>query len=458
MSQKMPDNKRFLKIIFVLFFAAGCYLLAPAGLPEAARRVLFVFVLAALLWAFEIIPLYATSLGVVISLILLLCRPGGVLAMDALGYQTFLLPFGSPVIMLFFGGLVLARALQKYSIDHYIAAKFLKVFGNKPFFLMLGFMSATAFLSMWMSNTATTAMMMAMIIPLAKQIDERDPFRTGLLLSIPFAANIGGIATPVGTPPNAIAIGILANEGVRISFIGWMKMALPLAVIILIVISVILFIVFRPKQKSINFQIKEDLKLDIQAYKVAGVVILTIGLWLGSEWHKIPSAVVALLGAGSLAILNLLERKDFNKIDWDVLVLMWGGLALGKALDISGLSSWIVEFPVFGHHGFGLVAIFCVLGVVLSTFMSNTAAANLLVPIAIAVPGQNHVLLAVTIALSCSVAMALPISTPPNAIAFSSKMLKSADMLKAGILVSLISLALVLAGYEFMILKAFGSQ
>lgn len=431
------------------------YFLLPSSMPEAARRTACVFVFAALFWALEIIPLYATSLLVVLLQVFLLARPGGVLDMDSSGYAVFLVPFGSPVIMLFFGGFVLAAALQKYHIDKYLASAMLKGFGEKPYFIMLGFMVCTAVLSMWMSNTATTAMMMAMVMPLLMQFEEGDRFRTGLILSIPFAANIGGIGTPVGTPPNAIAIGILANEGIRVDFFSWMKMAVPLAVILIIAASFILYILYPPKIRNLRLQIEKKTRFDRKTVLTMMVAGVTIFLWLTSSFHKIPSSVIALLAAGLLAGMNLMTRDDFKRIDWDVLVLMWGGLALGEGMEISGLTKWIVAQPLFGHHGFVLVAVFCLLAVILSTFMSNTATANLLIPVVISIPGESHLMLAATVALSCSFAMALPVSTPPNAIAFATNMLKSRDMLKAGLIISVISVITVLFGFEFMLSKAF---
>jgi sodium-dependent dicarboxylate transporter 2/3/5 len=309
---------------------------------------------------------------------------------------------------------------------------------------------------MWMSNTATTAMMVAMIIPLLRQMDERDPFRTGLILSIPFAANIGGIATPVGTPPNAIAIGILADHGIHISFIDWMKMAFPLAIILVVVTSVVLYFLYPSNKSRITFVVPQERVFDHKAKLTVLIVILTVVLWLTSNFHKIPSSLVGLLAAGLFAAFGLLSKDDFKNIDWDVLILMWGGLALGVGMEISGLTQWVIGLPLFQQHGFVLVAVFCLLAVVFSTFMSNTATANLLIPVVMAIPGESPVLLATTVALSCSLAMALPVSTPPNAIAFATNMLHSRDMLKAGVVVSLISVALVLLGFKFVITRAFG--
>lgn len=450
------DAAKGWKFLCTLFLAAVCYFLAPVSLAEPARRVLFIFVIAALFWALEVIPLYATSLIIIILEILLLCRPGGIMGMNESGYNIFLVPFGSSIIILFFGGFILAQALQKYHLDEWIARHLLKLFGSKPYFLMLGFMITTAFLSMWMSNTATTAMMLAMVLPLLKQLDHKDHFRTALILAIPFAANVGGMGTPVGTPPNAIAIGILADNGVYLNFIAWMKMAVPLVIVILFIISLILLMLFPSKNKEIIFTIKEREKFDSKSKFVGLISIFTVLLWLTSSFHKIPSAVVALLSVGLFFITGLLDKEDFKEISWDVLILMWGGLALGKGMEISGLTKWTIGLPLFQQHGFLLVAMFCFLAIILSTFISNTATANLLIPVVMAIPKEDPVVLATVVALGCSLAMALPVSTPPNAMAFSSGMLKSRDMMLSGIIVSAISAILILIGFQFVITKVIG--
>ncbi len=450
------EKKNVRKALGATAVAFAVYLFAPAGLSEAARRMLFVFVFSALFWAFEIIPLYATSLLVVLWETFLLTRPGGVLGMDEGGYKIFMVPFGSPIIMLFFGGFVLATALHKYHVDRILAKRLLHLFGQRPYFVMLGFMFTTGFLSMWMSNTATTALMIAMLVPLLKQLDPDSPFRTGLILSIPFAANIGGIGTPVGTPPNAIAIGILADYGIHLKFLSWMKMAFPLAVSLIFVASAIMYLMFPPRKRKLALEIVTSRQFDRKTLLCMLIGALTVILWLSSEIHKIPSALTALLAAGLFAATGLLNRDDFKSIDWDVLVLMWGGLSLGKGMEISGLTSWIVGLPLFDQHGFLLIAVFCVLALVLSTFMSNTATANLIIPIVMSISGESHIMLATTVALSCSFAMALPISTPPNAIAFATNMIRGRDMLIAGALISLVSLIIVLLGFEFIISRAFG--
>ncbi len=454
---KSHSHTTAIKLIVTLIVAFAVYFFIPAD--EPARRVAFIFVFAALSWAMEIFALYATSLLVVLLSIFSLTQPeGGILDLGRSGFQQFLNPFASATIMLFFGGFVLATALNKYEIDRLIASRLMRVFGRRPFWIMIGLMGTTAFLSMWMSNTATAAMMIAMVRPLYEQLDRNDPFRTGLVLSIPFSANIGGIGTPVGTPPNAIALGILAQQDppVYLSFVKWMTMAVPLAIILLTLTAAILFFLFRPKHKEVDLQIKTSSNIDFKSKAVIAISMLTVLLWLTSEFHKLPESVVGLLGAGLFAATGLLNKEDFKRLDWDVLILMWGGLTLGRAMDMSGLSEWIVNLPIFSYEGFILFAIATFMAIFMSTVMSNTATAALLIPIIIVLPGADPIMLAIMVALACSFAMALPVSTPPNAIAFASNIIRSQDMLKAGSIISIISLIVMLAGYRIVLPLVFG--
>lgn len=404
-----------LGLISVLI-AGGVYFFAPPDMGEAARRMAFIFVLAAVFWAFEIFPLFVTSILVVVLQVLLLGRSDGVLEMPVDGYAVFLASFGDPVILLFLGGFVLALALQKYEIDKILALRLLNVFGRRPYFIMLGFMLVTGFFALWMSATATTAMMIALVMPFLKQIQEKDPFRTALILAIPFSASIGGIGTPIGTPPNAIAMGILAEHGIYLDFLAWVKMALPLAIILIFIASCILVWMFPPKTRELKLNVRFERTIDHKARLALGIAFITIVLWLSSGLHKIPAAVIALFSTSIFLVSGLITKEDFKRIDWDILILMWGGLALGDGMEISGLAQWLVGLPLFQQQGFMLVVVFCFLTAVLTTFMSNTATANLILPLVMLIPGESKVLLAITVALASSLATALPISTPPNKV------------------------------------------
>lgn len=439
--------------LLAVLTAAATYFFLPADCPEPARRTAAVFVLAAFFWGMEIIPLFATSILVVVLLIFLLAKPGGVLGADEAGFKLFFLPISNPIIMLFLGGFVLAAMVQKYRVDHVIVGRLLGFLGTRPYLILLGFGAATACMAMWMSNTAATALMLAVIGPVLAGLDADDRFKKALVLAIPFSASIGGIGTPVGTPPNAIAMGILAEHGIRISFLSWVLMAIPLVALMLLMTSILLYRMFPSKHPSITVRLELGEKLKGRAKGVIAIALLTILLWLTSEWHGIPESVVSLLGVALFAVFGFLSHEDMNSIHWDILILMWGGLALGQAMEISRLGEWVVALPLFDHSGFTLVAIFCVLTVLISTVISNTATANLLIPLAMSMPGENRALLAIVIALSSSFDMILPISTPPNAMAFATKVITARDLFRAGVVVMIAGAGLILLGHPFFITR-----
>lgn len=445
---------RFVTALIALFFSCLTYWLLPADCPELARRTACIFILAACFWAFEIIPLYATSLLVVLLLTFWLPGISGEIK-PSHTYEIFLSLFAHPIIILFLGGFVLAAMIRKYLIDQMMVSHLLKLFGEKPFWIMLGFMVSTAFLSFWMSHTAATALMLGLIHPILSNLSEKDLFRKALVLSIPFAANIGGIGTPVGTPPNAIAVGMLADQGMKIDFLSWMMMAVPLVVILLLVASFILILMFPPKKDSLYHFEPKIAKLDLKAKTAFFIFILTIALWVTSDWHGFSESMVALLSVGLFAGLQLMDKEDLNQIHWDVLILMWGGFALGKAIHLSGLGEWVVSMPLFRHEGFWLVAAFGVFTSLISMVISNTATANLIIPLVISlpIPNQEKLIITIVVALSCSFDMVLPISTPSNALAFSTNVITASEMFRSGLIIVILAMILLLAGYPIFISK-----
>ena len=178
------------------------------------------------------------------------------------------------------------------------------------------------------------------------------------------------------------------------------------------------------------------------------ILAVTVALWLTGDWHGISTAVVALLAAASLAALGVLDRHDVNSIDWDILILMWSGLSLGQAMQLSGLLDWVVRLPLAQMSGLALSASVAFLALGLSTFMSNTATANLIIPTAMALSSAQQGQLAILTALACSFAMAMPVSTPPNAIAFATGKVPVGDMIRAGGLISIVSVIVMLLGYQ----------
>lgn len=426
--------------------AIAVYLLLPPDCPEPARRTAVVLVLAAFLWFFELLPQFATSLMIVLLLIFFLGDSGG-----KTNYILFLAPFASPIIMLFFGGFMIAKALHKYHLDSYIAQHAFARFGRSPNGLLVALLIITAFVSMWVSNTATTVIMLGIIPGLIRQIPEGDPFAKGLTLAVPFAANIGGIGTPIGTPANAIALATLQEMGIRINFLQWMVIAIPLMILLLFVVWAILKVTHPLRHKAAKFEWEgETVQLSPQAYRVAWIFGLMVLLWVTSPLHGMQEAVVALLGSFLLIVTRLLDRHDVNTLHWDVLILLWGGLALGVGIQVSGLADWVVAHPIFHQGDLSLLLLFCLLTFILANFISHTATAALLIPIAVSVPTGNPAYIAVAIALASSFGMSLPISTPPNALAYSVGQVPVRNMLRAGLPISIASILIMLAGFELV--------
>ena len=424
-------------------------------LAHQPREIAFmsgIFVLAALLWVTEALPLFATALVVIGLEIILLANPGSWSGFGFANgmnpnYKDILSPFSDPILILFLGGFILARAAVKEGVDRALASSVLRIFGQKPIMVTLGLMLITATFSMFMSNTATTAMMITLVSPLLVNIPTEDPFRKGLLLCIPFAANIGGMGTPIGSPPNAVAIGFLRNAGQPVGFLDWMLIGVPLALLLLLLAWLVLNRIYRSPAKDLQLQAHAE-KIKPRGWFVVAVFCVTILLWLTDQWHGLPTAVTALLPVILFTATNIIDRKDYNNLEWHILALIAGGIALGLGMQLSGLDKVLISLIPGGS---GLIFLMLIVAtVLLSIFMSNTAAANLIIPLGItlaaAAPegsGSQMVIYGVSIALASSVAMALPISTPPNAIAYAKGIIETRDFVKVGGFLSLMAIILI---------------
>jgi solute carrier family 13 (sodium-dependent dicarboxylate transporter), member 2/3/5 len=433
-------------------------------LPRQAQLMSGIFVLAALLWMTEALPLFATSLVVVGLQILLLSNPGGWPHLGFEGaesppYQAILAAAVDPVVLLFFGGFLLARAAVKEGVDKAMASLILRPLGGSPAVVLLGIMGATALFSMWMSNTATAAMMMALVAPVAARLPADERFRTALLLAIPFGANLGGMGTPIGSPPNAVAAGFLRNAGHPVSFIEWMVVALPLMIALLLLVWAMLWRLYRPRTAGLRVMPPHE-PMQRRGWYVVGVFVATVMLWLTEPLHGLPAAAVALVPAVAFTATRLLHRDDVNSLEWNVLILIAGGISLGAGMRMTGLDSAIVQLLL--AQGLTsvllLLAILVSMTMLLSTFISNTAAANLLLPIGISLgvalggpEGAVEVEIAIAIALAASASMALPISTPPNAIAYAQGGIATRDLAFTGAIVGVTCALLLVFGTGFVV-------
>ncbi len=423
------------------------WLLGRGGVPREAAWMSGIFVLAAGLWVTEALPLFATSLLVIGLQLILLANPGG---WPGLGFATGVSPSyreilsvaADPVLLLFFGGFVLARAAVKEGVDRAMSAVLLRPFGTEPRRVLLGLMLVTLLFSMWMSNTATTVMMLALVTPMLAAMPPGEPFRKALVLGVPFAANIGGMGTPIASPPNAVAMGFLQKAGHHVGFLDWMLVAVPLVLGLALFTWWLLTKFFAPATAGLRLE-HAPARLTRRGWLVVAVFTVTVVLWLTDHWHGLPSAVVALLPAVVFTATGIFTREDIGRLEWHILILIAGGISLGTVVQ------WL---PVAGG-GLWLLAGLVLATMVVGSFMSNTAAANLLLPIGLSAAvttgpagGLSPVDAALSIALAASLSMVLPVSTPPNAIAYARGEFTTRDMARVALLVGGLAAVLIVAG------------
>ncbi len=426
------------------------------GLSLAGHFAMSIFLMAAVFWMFETIPIYSTSILVIFFQVILLSADG-LIDYSAFAYEPgpftlYVSTLADPIIILFLGGFVLADASVKYDFDKNLTRILLSPFGDRPKYIVFGLMAVTAVLSAFMSNTATTAMMITVIIPIIARMDPDDPARIGIALSIPFAANIGGIATPIGTPPNAVVIAALNQQGLDIAFSSWMIYALPLAVVMLLIAWWVLLKLYKPATEVLTIALDGKLKKSAHAYILYGTFAITVLLWITEGIHGIRSSIVALFPVAVLTLTSAINKQDIRKLPWEVLWLIAGGIALGISMKETGLAEWMVGAIAWENLTYILLlGVFGAVAVIMSNFLSNTVTASLLIPLALTLATSGvldgvfgMMMIGLVIALSSSFAMVLPISTPPNAIAVSTGIIETKHMVLPGIIIGLIGLGFVL--------------
>ncbi len=478
------------------------YLLLPADdpqLPEAARLTAGVATLMALWWMTEAIPLAATALLPIVLLPLLNIAPLN----EAAG------PYASKFIFLFLGGFLIALAIERCGLHRRIALRIIALVGTQPPRLIGGFMIATALLSMWISNTATSVMMLPMALgvislltgkwqekltganeadaALTRERAQRsiDHFSAALLLSIAYSASIGGIATLVGTPPNAFMAGLLHDQGIDIGFAQWMMLAAPLSLVFLFVswwlLTHWLFPV-RVKEipggrELIHAELKALGRMSRGEWTVAAVFLATATMWIARSplqgWQslvqfapwvaRVDDAIIAMVAALSLFAIPTDWKAGQTALDWntakrmpyEILILFGGGLSLAAAVDNSGLAAWICGYVAGVPVGSTVVIVLLATAVViyLTELTSNLATASVFLPVLYAAAGSlnakggqgvDPLLLVIPAALAASCAFMLPVATPPNAVVYGSGKLRIGQMIRAGFLLNFIAIALIM--------------
>lgn len=468
----MRRYNRYIKVTMISLIALIIALLPSTafgidGLTIIQQRVIAIFFWAALMWIFEPVPAWTTSLLIIVIMLLTISDSAvsplidGIDKKELISYKVVMNTFANPTVMLFMGGFILALVASKSGVDVSMARAMLKPFGSNPKVVLFGFMLVTAIFSMFVSNTATAAMMLTFLAPVLRQLPPSEKGTVSLALAIPIGANIGGLATPIGTPPNGIALQYINDvDGLNlgVDFGEWMIVMVPLVLVILIISWVLLSVLHPFTAKKVNLHIMGGAKKGWRTYVIYATLAVTILLWMFEKLTGINSYVVALVPIGVFALTRIIKSHDLKDIDWACLWMVAGGFALGEGMSKSGLAKALVEAIPF--DSWPVMVIMIGSGIIcwlLSQFISNSAATALMVPIMAAVgSGIGPALgdfggigtLLVGVAMSASFAMSMPISTPPNAIAYSTGLIKTSQMFRVGMLIGVISLAI---GYVLII-------
>ncbi len=437
------------KTIFFLLSALVSVLLVinlrGEDFTQTQDYTLFLLFMAIGLWITEAIPPFAVGILIIGFLVFTMGRNPD---MDV---SIYVQTWSDGVIWLFLGGFFLAEGMKKTKMDQQLLSFAMPKFGNKAKNVLLGLMMITALLSTMMSNTATTAMMIATVMPLFTTLGKDNPFSKALALGIPAAASIGGMGTIIGSAPNAVAVGALETIGIKITFLEWMVIGIPVAFLLNYLFWRVLVSTFhiknqvlsldfmhQPTARSHEYNDEEKIKKRI----VALVLISTLFFWLTSQWTGIPVSAVSGIPIVALTMLGIIDADDVRSLPWDTLMLVAGGLALGLAIQEQGLAEhFIAQIRNLHINFYALIGMFGLVAVLLSNFMSNTAATTILIPVAISLTGistgVDPYVLPVIIGMSASCALLLPVSTPPNAIAYSTGMIEQRDFRIGGIFVGL---------------------
>ncbi|MFP4130362.1 MAG: SLC13 family permease [Halorhodospira sp.] len=466
--------------------AIGGYLMgAPAGLTPAEWSVALVAILMAIWWISEALPLAATALVPIVAFPLLGVLPVGEVT-EA---------YGNDLIYLFLGGFFIAVTMQRWQLHRRIALHTISLVGPSPRRVILGFMLATAGLSMWISNTATAMMMLPIALAVLRQSEEEaqqrgEPLPRGfgvvLMLGVAYSASIGGIATLIGTPPNAVLAG-QAQElyDIEITFASWMAFGLPLSLLFLGIAWA--YLAFGRHCRGLGSlasgrePVRQELaalgRMDRAERRVLAVFALVAAAWVGRGFlpegvlEEVGDASIAMAGTLALFLLpsgrgqgeRLLDWQTAVQIPWDIVLLFGGGFALAAGFDASGLSESLAEaLELLDGASILLILAACVaLVVFLTEVTSNTATATVFVPLMGALAtamGFNPVVLMAAVAVAASCAFMLPVATPPNAVVFGSQALTVPDMARAGLVLNLITIALTTAFVYLLLPLALGVE
>jgi sodium-dependent dicarboxylate transporter 2/3/5 len=450
MSPDAARNRRGLKFLGSLVAALlAIWLVAEPSFDRAQVAVLFLLAFSVGLWITEAVPPFSVGLFIIGYLAFALGSP--LFTDDPQDIRIYANTFSSSVVWLMMGGFFLAKAMTRTKLDEDVIRLTLKMCGDHPRRVLFGLMMITMVFSMLISNTATTAMVVAALTPLLARLGKGSPVAKGLILGIPIAATTGGMATILGSPPNAIAVGALAARGESIGFLDWVAYGLPLALFLTLLAWRILVRTYMKDAPRVAVEAPPgagDLPPDFRRQRLTVLVILavTLALWLTGPLHGLGATAVSVIPLVLLPMTGILRGEDVRSIGWDTLLLVAGGLALGAALEQTGLLDlYAGRIASLGVPPLAFYALLAYATMLLSNVMSNTATSAIFIPLGMSILPANPVEVCLVIGLSASTALFLPVSTPPNAIAYSTGLIEQRDFRLGGMLVGVLGPALIIA-------------
>ena len=442
--------RRALSFLAVALAVWVVWRLTAGVLPPVQQAVLFLFLLAVGLWITEAVPAFAVGLLIMGYLVFALGTT--LIADEPWDVSPYLNTWSSPVIWLMLGGFFMAEGLARTGLDRRLFALAIRPAGTRPEHVLLAVILTSGIASMFISNTSTTVLMIGAVLPLVRQLGRDEPFARALVVAIPMAASVGGMGTIIGSPPNAIAVGVAAENGRVIDFVEWMALGAPVALGLILIAWWFLCRLYPARIDAVRLELdrldEPDLPGRRERLVVGAISALTILLWLTTPLHGIHVAAISLIPIVGLTMTQVLGAADVRGLPWDTLMLVAGGLSLGAAVTDTGLAArlagWLTFLTALNLDVLVYVAL-ALVTVALSNFMSNTATVSLVLPVSVALVPGREVEMCIVLGLSASCALLLPVSTPPNAIAFSTGEIQTRDLRPGGLLIGLLGPAVIIA-------------
>lgn len=443
-------GRNLLKFAICLLLALGLqFALREPGFTDSQTYVLFLLFFAVGLWVTEAIPPFAVGLFVIAFLVFALGNPH--FNAEPQDIAKYVNTFSSRVVWLMLGGFFLAEAMRKTGLDADLFRFALKVAGTRPRRVLLALMVTGMFASMLMSNTACTAMLIASVMPLLVKLGKGKPLTRALLIGIPLASSIGGMGTLIGTPPNLIAAGVLESAGIEVSFVQWLAYGLPLAIVLTAAGWLLLVVLFLKDNEPIVLEAMQERPAgqagDVRKQRIITLVVtgVTLFMWVTSGWHNVSVSAVSAIPIVFLTMTRVIQGSDVRALGWDTLLLVAGGLSLGIALQETGLlKHYAGMIAGLSMSQMAMIVVMAYASLLFSNVVSHTAASTVLVPLGMALVPGAQLEVALVIALASSTALMLPVSTPPNAVAYATGLLDQKDLLIGGIAMGLLGPVLII--------------